>query len=532
MSQSGNDFEKTFGPLFANVIRASGKMVQPAEAQSSDKGDVSVSQQSIEALKAKVVEQYEVLRRLTEGALLYALVIAVLPAEQNGTAPTLRRVVILLEGKQFEVAFPGETEVSPGDTVKLTRDSFQIVAVADFSLAKAGGVAIVTGKNDEWTTEVLVDGNSSVVYNGKFKNLVPGDRVVLDSSKSVVVKNIGVPNLGLLSAPATPVDWSEIIGQEEAIRVLKEAIELPVTCANYFAHYGRKPPKGILLFGSPGCGKTMLGKAAATAQAKIHDQKLAGSGFIYIRGPEFLSKFVGVAEADIRQVFAAAREHFKRNGYQCIIFFDEAEAMFSKRGTGISSDIEKTIVPTLLTEMDGFEEGGPIVILATNRPDLLDPAIVRDKRIDRKINVMRPGQVTALQMFKNYLRRVPLVDAILEEASLIASLELFSDRYGLYEIPLSGGVDGKGETLRFLLGNLASGAMIASIVEQASGIAMERDIASKEMTGVRLEDLKQAVASVYGQNVNLGHTDELEIFLEDVRERVLPGFRKLRQATV
>ncbi len=531
MDKGGNAFETMFGALFADVFSAAERMAQSTGTLPLEKGQVSVNQQSLETLKTKVSEQHETLRRLTEGALLYALVIAVLTPEQNGQTLAQRRVVVLLEGKQFEVAFPGDTTISAGDTVKLTRDSLQIVAVADFSLAKAGGVAIVTGAGDEWTSEVLVDGNPAIVYKGRHKNITAGDRVVLDSSRNIIIKNAGAPNLNLLSAPTTPVLWSEVVGQEEAIRVLKEAIELPVTHADYFAHYQRKPPKGILLWGPPGCGKTFLGKAAATAQANIHKQTLVGSGFIYIRGPEFLSKFVGVAEADIRQVFTAARSHFKKNGYPGIIFFDEAEAMFSKRGSGISSDIEKTIVPTLLSEMDGFEEGGPIIILATNRQDLLDPAIVRDKRVDRKISVTRPGKNVASEMFRSYLRKVPLVDVSVEEAALAVAEELYSDRYGLYEIPLSGGAGGKGETMRFTLGNLASGAMISSIVEQASGIALERDISSEKMTGTTLEDLKQAVASVYRQNVNLGHTDDLEIFLEEVKDRV-QGFKKLRQVTV
>lgn len=529
MENGKNPFEELFGPLFANVLSASNDASVSAKSVPPG-GRVSVDATALETLKAKVAEQHAHLKRLTESALLYALVALVLPSEKKDDAPASRRVVVLLDGKQFEVAFPGDVNIVPGDTVKLLRDSLQIVAVAPLSLARAGGIAIVTGKIDEFTSEVLIDGTSSVIYNGKFSDLAPGDRVVLDPSRSVVIKNIGAPNLNLLSAPTTPVEWSEIIGQEEAISALREAIELPVTHAALFKHYDRKPCKGILLSGPPGCGKTMLGKAAATAQARIHHRPLAGSGFIYIRGPEFLSKFVGMAEADIRQLFATARASAKANGYPTIIFFDEAEAMFSKRGSGVSSDVEKTIVPTLLTEMGGFEEDGPIVILATNRPDMLDPAVVRDQRIDRKLVVARPKKSVAPELFRNYLRKVPLVDVSIGDAANVVADELFSERYGLYNIALRGGVGSSGDTLRFSLSNLASGAMIAGIVDLASSIALRRDIAAGTMTGTTLHDLKEAVASVYRQNLNLGHNDELEVFLEDVKERVA-GFKKLRQAT-
>lgn len=530
MSTEQNVFDKLFAGVIATGVNSGG--VHPTRGLPPEKNHVMVSQQKLEELKSSFDQREEVLKRLKEAALLYALVIAVLEPKQVGTETTQRRVTVLLDGKQLEVAYPGDLMVSAGDTVKLTRDSLQIVGIADSTPAKSGGIAVVTGNTDDWTAEVIIDGNSSSVFKGKFPKIAAGDRVVLDTSRNIIIKSIGAPNLNLLSAPSKPVEWSEIIGQDEAIRVLKEAIELPVTHADYFAHYHREPPKGILLWGPPGCGKTFAGRAAATAQARIHGQKIVGSGFMYIRGPEFLSKFVAVAEADIRQAFSTCRAHFKKYSYRAIIFFDEAEAMFSKRGSGISSDIEKTIVPTLLTEMDGFEEGGPIVILATNRQDLLDPAIVRDKRIDRKICIARPGKEVAPIMFRSYLRGVPLVGTSIDKASQIVSEELFSDRYGLYEIPLTPGTDGKKETRRFCLGNLASGAMIASIVEQASGIALERDIAAKAMTGITLQDLKKAVASVYGQNINLGHTDDLELFLDDVKERVLPGIRKLRQAKV
>src|SRR5208283_4208865 len=175
----------------------------------------------------------------------------------------------------------------------------------------------------------------------------------------------------------------------------KEAIELPFTHKDIFAHYNKKPPKGLLLYGPPGCGKTLVGKATTNSLANIFGAKAISSGFIYVKGPEILNMYVGESGRRIREIFQRGRKHFDKYKFPAVIFIDEAEAVLSERGTSRSSDVDKTIVPMFLSEMDGLDENHAIVMLATNRPKMLDPAVVREGRVDRHIKVSRPTVETA-----------------------------------------------------------------------------------------------------------------------------------------
>jgi proteasome-associated ATPase len=333
-----------------------------------------------------------------------------------------------------------------------------------------------------------------VVLNGR-SIVEKGDRVVLDTSGSVILQNLGKDDERFRFTAETNVSWDDIGGLVEAKQQMIEVIELPHRNPELYEFYGKKPVKGVLLYGSPGCGKTMLGKATAT-------------------------------EATIRQLFERARKHKAEFGYPAVIFIDEADAILGKRGTGISSDIERTIVPMFLTEMDGLEDSGAVVILATNRPDVLDPAVVRDGRIDRKIKITRPDRSGAVDIFELNLNGMPLNNGYsVKELAETGADQLFSKERVLYHVRLKGD-----NRMDLTLGQICNGGMIAGIVDQATSTAMHRDIETGEPQGLRKEDIIGAVDAVFCQNLGLNHTDELTDFTHDFREDVV-GIRRLSQTT-
>jgi len=433
---------------------------------------------------------------------------------------------IVLEGKFFEVLLPKDIEINPGDSVLVVVETMQIVNRAAIQLV--GDIGYLRRMIDETLSEVDYQSSVRVVFNGKFENLEKGDRVVLDSSATVIVRNLGIDDERFSFTADTNITWNEIGGLTEAKKQMIESVELPHKNPEIFRFYGKKSVKGILLYGPPGCGKTMLGKATATALARIYNSGTkASSGFMYVKGPEILDRYVGVAEATIRQIFAKARKHKEVHGFPAVIFIDEADAILAKRGSGISSDIERTIVPMFLTEMDGLDDSGALVILATNRSDILDPAVVRDGRIDRKIKIDRPTVESASAIFLLSLKQVPLNNGYShEELAKLGSDEVFASRRVLYQIRTrSTGV------LNFTLGDVVNGGMIVNIVDQATSIALQRDLMKKRPEGLCKDDLVAAVSVVEKHSRDLNHTDELAEFVHDFREDVV-GIQKLRQATV
>ncbi|MGD0576525.1 MAG: AAA family ATPase [Candidatus Staskawiczbacteria bacterium] len=434
--------------------------------------------------------------------------------------------VIVLDGKFPKVLLPKDCEVNPGDTVTVSMQTMQVTGLAQ---VQAGGdIAYVRRVIDETFSEVDHQSSVRVVFNGKLGTAVEkGDRVVLDASAAVIIRNLGKEDERFSFTAETNVTWDDIGGLAEAKQQMIEAVELPHTNQDIFRFYGKTPVKGVLLYGPPGCGKTMLGKATATALARIYGNNSKSSGFIYVKGPEILDRYVGVAEATIRQIFSRARKHRETCNYPAVVFIDEADAILAKRGSGISSDMERTIVPMFLTEMDGLEDSGALVILATNRSDILDPAVVRDGRVDRKVKVTRPTQQSATEIFLLSLKRVPLFNGYdRDELAKFGARELFSPRRVLYKVTTKSHGD-----CQFTLGNIVNGGMIVSVVDQATSIALHRDLAAKKQgQGLCREDLVAAVNSVEQQNRDLNHNDELSEFVHDFRDEVL-GVKKLRQST-
>lgn len=433
-------------------------------------------------------------------------------------------VVVEQDGGLSDIKF-----LEPGDIVKLSLETMQIVAVVERPRV-SGEIAFVRNIIDNDVVEVEYQGSTRVVHNGNGK-VETGDRVVLDPTTSIILRNLGKEDATFSFNLETSVTWESIGGLVEAKDAMIEAIELPFRYPDLYRNYNKKPIKGVLLYGPPGCGKTMLGKATATALARIHQGVGASSGFLYIKGPEILDRFVGSAETTIRQIFQRSRKHKEVHGYPAVIFIDEADAILGKRGMGISSDVERTIVPMFLAEMDGMEDSGAFLLLATNRPDVLDSAVTRDGRIDRKIRVGRPDVDGARDIFRLYLGNVPLHNGhTVDELAEKTAEELFiGSTYGLYTVCLKKSAQWRNSVLTFSLRDLCSGAMIAGIVDQATSIALRRDMASGSAQGISLDDLVVALRRVYRENFHLSHTEALAEFTHDFRGDVV-DIKKLTQA--
>lgn len=394
-------------------------------------------------------------------------------------------------GGMMDIARFGGAKI--GDQVILVQGTFQALDVIRVS-TPTGTVVTVLDVPQPGMAEVDVDGSRRAVRTALQLN--PGDRVVVDGSMTAVLGLVSRGRSSHSYEKSTGVEWDDIGGQEEAKEHLREAIEMPTRNAALFKKYGKRPVKGVLLYGPPGNGKTMLAKAAATSLARTHGQSNP-QGFIYVKGPSLLSKWVGETEAEIRKLFSDAREHKRRNGYPAVVFIDEAEALLGDRSR--EHGINKTSVPQFLAEMDGMEELPAMFILATNRPADLDPAVVREGRIDRKVKVTRPDRATSEKVMKIHLNGRPVTS---DKLATLAVDEIFkADRFlGIL----------RGQKLT--LANAVSGAMLADIAERASSRAMMEDIkkSASRPSGIKPEDIVWAVDRAQDSLKDLNHNQFAE----------------------
>jgi proteasome-associated ATPase len=351
------------------------------------------------------------------------------------------------------------------------------------------------------------------------RTLRAGDSLLLDVRSGFVLEHLPKPEVEELILEEVPdISYQDIGGLADQIEQIRDAVELPFLHADLFAEHQLKPPKGILLYGPPGCGKTLIAKAVANSLAKkvaeVTGKPSGRSYFLNIKGPELLNKYVGETERQIRLIFQRAKEK-SSEGVPVIVFFDEMDSIFRTRGSGVSSDVENTIVPQLLSEIDGVEQlKNVIVIGASNREDMIDPAILRPGRLDVKIKIERPDADAARDIFSKYLlASLPLAEEVVasaggdREAALTRIIEegvkrmyADADENRFLEVTYA---NGDKEVLYFK--DFNSGAMIENIVNRAKKMAIKRFLETGEK-GIKATDLFGAVTDEFKENEDLPNT--------------------------
>jgi proteasome-associated ATPase len=345
-----------------------------------------------------------------------------------------------------------------------------------------------------------------------------GDPLLLDPRSNVALEKLPKEEVEELVLEEIPdVTYEDIGGLEGQIEAIRDAVELPFLYAELFAEHQLEPPKGVLLYGPPGCGKTLIAKAVAKSLAdKVRERTGradAHSYFLNIKGPELLNKYVGETERQIRQIFQRAKER-SEEGLPVIVFFDEMDSIFRTRGSGISSDVESTIVPQLLSELDGVETlKNVIVIGASNREDLIDPAILRPGRLDVKIKIERPNAEQAADIMVKYLNPgVPVHPDEIDKAGDVKAatsrmiqqtvdrMYASSEDNRFLEVTYA---SGDKEILYFK--DFNSGAMIENIVRRAKKEAIKRFLSTGEK-GIKSEDLQRAIRDEFKENEDLPNT--------------------------
>src|SRR4051794_20767500 len=442
-------------------------------------------------------------------------------------------VDVFTAGRKMRVAASPAVEVDQlrrGQSVRLN-EALTIVEAGDFErigevstlrelLAEAeDGVAaqraLVVGHADEERVVWLADPLREAT-------LKPGDSLLVDTKSGYAYERVPKAEVEDLVLEEVPdVDYASIGGLFRQIEQIRDAVELPFLHAELFREYELRPPKGVLLYGPPGCGKTLIAKAVANSLAK-QVAKLRGDGnaseaksyFLNIKGPELLNKFVGETERHIRLIFQRAREKASE-GTPVIVFFDEMDSIFRTRGSGVSSDVETTIVPQLLSEIDGVEGlENVIVIGASNREDMIDPAILRPGRLDVKIKIERPDAEAAKDIFSKYIleglplhaddvsehggSRAACVQAMIQATVLRMYSETEDNRF--LEVTYA---NGDKEVLYFK--DFNSGAMIQNIVDRAKKMAI-KDFLSSGQKGLRLQHLLDSCVDEFRENEDLPNT--------------------------
>jgi len=470
---------------------------------------------TLETARERITTLRDEVEKLSQPPSAYGTVVQL---NDDGTADVHsggRKMRVAVHQEAAEGLHPGqEVVLNEAMSVVMARRHEATGEVVTIKEIMAGGRrAVIVGRGDE---ERVVELAADLVGIGMHS----GDSAMLDPKAGLLLERLPRPEVQDLVLEEIPdVTYEDVGGLDRQIELIVDAVELPFLHQDLFAEYDLPAPKGILLYGPPGCGKTLIAKAVANSLAnkvaEVSGDAEARSYFLNIKGPELLNKYVGETERQIRLVFQRAREKSEQ-GWPVIVFFDEMESLFRTRGTGISSDIESTIVPQLLAEIDGVETlRNVIVIGASNREDLIDPAILRPGRLDVKIKIERPDATAAAQIFARYLvGDLPIDEESVEttgggdrnKAALamidVTVSEMYSEeeRNRFLEVTYQ---NGDKEILYFR--DFASGAMVENIVRRGKKLAIKRQLAGGKR-GIHVDDLIQAVRQEFTEHEDLPNT--------------------------
>ncbi len=508
LRRRGEEFPSRVELLEEQLLEARGQLTQARSNNEKLTITIQQTREQVAALREEV-------DKLTQPPSVYG---TFLDFNGDGT------VDIFASGRKMRVALhpaidPGM--VSRGNEVVLN-EAFTVIAIRDadgqgevVSVKEVldGRRVMISGRGDE---ERVVERSDAL--DGL--HLRAGDALLFDGRSNLLIEKLARQEVEDLVLEEVPdISYADVGGLDRQIEAITDAVELPYLHRRLFADYELPAPKGILLYGPPGCGKTLIAKAVANSLAAKVSQLTGNANvrsyFLNIKGPELLNKYVGETERQIRLVFERAREKAEE-GVPVIVFFDEMDSLFRTRGSGISSDMESTIVPQLLAEIDGVESLRDVIVIgATNREDLIDPAILRPGRLDVKIKIERPDEEAAAQVFARYLHHnLPIDDSEVRELGggdaekairvmiekTVAEMYLVDDENRFLEVTYAGGDK---EILYYK--DFASGAMIENIVRRAKKLAVKREIA-QEGRGIRLEDLLASIRQEYHENEDLPNT--------------------------
>ncbi len=502
------DAPKRVRTLEERILETKGQLAQAVSQNERLSATLREAREHIAALREEV-------EKLTMPPSGYG---TLLGTNEDGT------VDVFTAGRKMRVAIHPEIDVTAlrrGQEVVLNESLNVVLArgldtqgevVIFKELLEDGHRALIIGRADEERIAEIAEDLIGV-------KLRAGEHVLVDARSGLLVERIPRPEIEELVLEEVPdITYADVGGLDDQIDQIHDAVELPYLHADLFHEHDLQPPKGILLYGPPGCGKTLIAKAVANSLAKRVSERTGNektkSYFLNIKGPELLNKYVGETERQIRLIFERAREK-SEEGVPVIVFFDEMDSLFRTRGTGISSDMESTIVPQLLAEIDGVEAlKNVIVIGASNREDLIDPAILRPGRLDVKIKIERPNEESAKQIYARYL--VPTLPIAEDETKkfdgdasaavarmidvAVDAMYATDEENRFLEVTYQ---NGDKEILFFK--DFSSGAMIENVVRRAKKLAIKRKIAGGTH-GICTQDLLDSIKQEYREHEDLPNT--------------------------